>query len=88
MSSRTVRPTTDGEEVPPRSARHLLMDPVFGRYFFGRMLSSVGVWIHNIVAALFAFELTGSAFVVGLVSVAQFLPQLVLAPLRTRDEIM
>lgn len=59
----------------------LLTDPVFGPYLGGRLLSSAGIWIHNIVAALLAFELTGSAFVVGLVSVAQFLPQLVLAPL-------
>lgn len=54
---------------------------MFGRFFLGRTASSIGVWIHNFVAVLLAYELTRSAFVVGLVSVAQFLPQLVLAPL-------
>jgi MFS family permease len=59
----------------------LLVDPVFGRYFVGKLLSTAGIWIHNIVAAILAFQLTGSAFVVGLVSVAQFAPQLIFAPL-------
>lgn len=74
----TVGPVADG--VPPRSWAQLLVDPLFGRYFFGRLVSSSGVWIHNIVAAVVAYQLSGSALVVGLVGVAQFLPQFVLAP--------
>lgn len=68
-------------DKPARGSLGLLVDPVFGKYFFGRLLSTAGIWIHNIVAAITAFELSGSAFVVGLVSVAQFLPQLLFAPL-------
>jgi len=67
--------------VPPRSWVRLLIDPYFGRFFFGRLVSSSGVWIHNVVSAVVAFQLSGSALVVGLVGVAQFLPQFVLAPL-------
>lgn len=59
----------------------LLRDPVFGIFFAGRFLSTGGVWIHNIVAAMLAYEVTGSTLVVGMVSVAQFGPQLVLSPL-------
>lgn len=59
----------------------LLRDPVFGTFFAGRFLSTGGVWIHNIVAAILAYELTRSTFVVAMVSVAQFGPQLVLSPL-------
>src|SRR5690606_32508603 len=40
-----------------------------------------GAWIHNITAAIVAYELTRSSFVVALVSIFQFLPQLLLAPL-------
>lgn len=65
----------------PRSWGRLLLDPLFGRFFAGRLLSSAGVWVHNITAAVLAYELTGSAFVVGLVSVAQFIPQILLGPL-------
>ncbi|KAB7623897.1 MFS transporter [Alkalilimnicola sp. S0819] len=65
----------------PRGALRLLLDPLFGRYFFGRLLSTTGIWIHNIVAAIVAWELSGSALMVGLVSVAQFAPQLLFAPL-------
>lgn len=44
---------------------------MFGPFFGAKLLSTAGAWIHNIVAAILAFELSGSALVVGLVSVAQ-----------------
>jgi MFS family permease len=43
-------------------------------------MSTMGLWIHNIAAAIVVYELTRSATLVGLVSVAQFAPQLLLAP--------
>src|SRR5690606_28216478 len=64
-----------------RGSLGLLVDPVFGPFFGAKLLGTAGVWIYNIVAAILAFELSGSALVVGLVSVAQFGPQLLLAPL-------
>src|SRR5690606_31998257 len=48
---------------------------------WGKTVSSIGIWIHNVVAATVTYQVTGSALIVGLVSVAQFGPQLVLAPL-------
>ncbi len=81
MTGEQRTPGSEGSGTSPRGSLRLVRDPVFGPYVAGRLLSSAGIWIHNIVAALLAFELTGSAFVVGLVSVAQFLPQLALAPL-------
>jgi predicted MFS family arabinose efflux permease len=65
----------------PRSSYRLMVDPVFGPFLWGKVVSSAGVWVHNIVAAIVAFDLTGSALVVGTVSAVQFAPQLVLAPL-------
>ncbi|TCP47894.1 putative MFS family arabinose efflux permease [Tamaricihabitans halophyticus] len=79
-----IRTDTVGVETADRPARgmfRLLIDPLFGLFFWGKLLSTTGVWIHNIVAALIAFQLTGSALVVGMVSAAQFLPQLLLTPL-------
>lgn len=64
-----------------RGSFRLLTDPLFGSFMVGRFFSTAGVWVHNIVAAILAYEISGSAFLVGLVSVAQFVPQLVLAPL-------
>lgn len=69
------------DAIPPRGWLRLMFDPLFGRYFLGRLLSSGGMWIHNVVAAVLAFQVSGSAFIVGLVSVAQFLPQLLFAPI-------
>jgi MFS family permease len=69
------------ESTAPRTAVSLLRDPVFGPYFGAKLFSTAGIWAYNIVAAILVYDLTRSAFQVGLVSVAQFAPQLVLAPL-------
>jgi MFS family permease len=63
-----------------RPGRELLVDRTFGPYFLGKLLSTIGVWVHNIAAAIVVWELTRSALLVGAVSVGQFLPQLVLTP--------
>lgn len=72
---------TGAEDERARSWGRLLLDPRFGRFFAGRLLASAGVWVHNIAAAVLAYELSGSAFVVGMVSIAQFFPQIALGPL-------
>lgn len=71
----------DEEGVLPRSMPRLLIDPAVGGYFYGKIASSIGIWIHNVVAAVVVFQATGSAFMVGAVSIAQFMPQVLLAPL-------
>ncbi len=80
MSWRRSSPALPAD-APPRSSWRLLADPVFGPFFVGKSVSTAGIWVHNIVAAILAWELSRSAFVVGLVSVAQFGPQLLFAPL-------
>lgn len=80
--------TGEGEDAaaatapaPPRRGRALLLDPVFGPFVAAKLLATIGVWVHNIAAAILVFELTRSALLVGAVSVGQFLPQLLLTPL-------
>lgn len=63
-----------------RGSFNLICDRSFGPFFAAFVVSAVGVWIHNIVAAVVVFQLTGSALATGAVSMAQFLPQLLLAP--------
>lgn len=65
-----------GDPDAPRSGFRIIIDPQFGRLFFGKLISVGGAWMHNITAAILTFHLTGSAFMVGLVSVVQFAPQL------------
>lgn len=69
------------ETLKVRGSLRLMLDPVFGPFFWGKLLSSAGTWIHSIVAVLLVFQLTGSAMVVGVVSIVQFAPQLLFAPL-------
>lgn len=49
-------------------------------YLVGNSLSNVGTWVYNVSAALFVFRLTGSTFLVGAVTFAQFIGAVVLAP--------
>ncbi len=68
--------------TPPQSrgAFGLIVDPVFGALFWGKMFAVVAVWTHGIVAAIVMYEATRSAVMVGLVGVLQFAPQLILSP--------
>ncbi|WP_338748791.1 MFS transporter [Janibacter alittae] len=63
-----------------RSTWQLLTDRRFGSFILGKTLAFVGVWIHNVVAAVLAWQITSSATWVAVVSVVQFLPQVLLAP--------
>jgi MFS family permease len=67
--------------MTPRGPVQLMFDRSFGPFFWGRLVSTCGIWMHNIVAAILAFDATHSALIVGLVSVVQFAPQVLLAPL-------
>jgi MFS family permease len=64
----------------PRSRRQLLLTSAVGPLTLGKVLSTLAVWTTNIAGAILVYELTGSATMVGAVSVAQFLPQLLLTP--------
>lgn len=90
MSTRAGRPEgpatgrpagPDADPLPPRGSWRLITDRQFGVLFWGKLVSGLGVWIHGIVAAIVVYAATGSALWVGLVSVAQFVPQLLFAPL-------
>lgn len=67
------------DEGPARTRRQLMLAPV-GALTAGKILSTIAVWTTNIAGAILVFELTGSALIVGLVSVLQFTPQLLLTP--------
>jgi MFS family permease len=77
----SAAPQLDTGGTKARGAWRLIGDPVFGPFFAGRLISTSGVWISNIVSAILVFEISGSALAVGAVSAAQFGPQLLLAPM-------
>lgn len=64
----------------PRRTRDLLVDRTFGPWFWGNLASNSGNWLYNVTAAVVVFALTGSALLVGLVSVAQFGTLALLSP--------
>lgn len=70
----------DTTSAAPRTAWDLLTDRTVGTYVAARLTASIGIWITNVVAAIIVFDRTQSALLVGIVSVAGFSPQVVLAP--------
>lgn len=74
-------PAGGAGSLPPRGSLRLVLDRQFGVLFWGKLISGLGIWVHGIVAAIVVYAATGSALWVGMVSVAQFIPQLFLAPL-------
>jgi MFS family permease len=76
-----VTPSTApaGVATAGRGPLALLRDRTFGPFFAGKVLSSCGIWVQNIAAAVLMFELTRSAVMVGAVSVMQFAAPFLLA---------
>ena len=57
-----------------------LHTPNYRRYFAGQGVSLVGTWMQTVAQGWLVLELTGSGAALGLVTAAQFVPILVLAP--------
>ena len=64
----------------PREAARLIRSRGFGPYFLGNAISASGTWFQSLAAALLVYRQTGSEFLLGVLSFAQFIPLLVLAP--------
>jgi MFS family permease len=75
--AKTAGPTPP---VGPAAALRVITSRDFGPYFFGNALSSSGTWFQNLAGALLVYRLTHSAFLLGILNVAQFAPVLLLAP--------
>ncbi|MGH3763416.1 MFS transporter, partial [Actinophytocola sp.] len=77
----TAAPAATGSADPPRLVRALVVDPRFGPFFWGSLVSNTGTWLQSMSAVLLIFELTGSATAVGGVTVAQYGGYVLLAPI-------
>ena len=71
--------TVATDVAPPRGTGALLRDRNFAPFLAGKILSSCGIWVQNVAAAVLMFDLTRSAFMVGAVSMVQFIGNTVLA---------
>ena len=64
----------------PRAVFRLLQSRQFALYFAGNALSASGTWFQNLAAAILVFRLTGSEFLLGVLTFSYFAPTLFLAP--------
>jgi MFS family permease len=58
----------------------VLIQKNFFSYFAGNLVSNVGTWFQNIAQVILIYRLTRSAFMVGVVNFAQFVPILLFTP--------
>lgn len=65
----------------PRTTWQLLLDRRFGPFIAGKLLAFTGIWVHNVVASVLVWRMTGSASWIAVVSIVQFGPQLLLTPI-------
>src|SRR4051812_27102778 len=49
----------------------------FATYWAGGLLSNIGTWLQAVVGSVFVYDRTGSAFAVGVLNFATFLPILI-----------
>src|SRR5215216_174065 len=64
----------------PGMAWRVLRQRDFGLYFVGNASSASGTWFQNLAASILVYRLTHSAFLLGVLNFAQFIPVLVLSP--------
>lgn len=63
-----------------RGAWRIVLDRDYGPYWLGTFLSACGTWFQSIAATLLVYRLTGSAFMVGVVTLSQLIGMVILAP--------
>ena len=73
-------PRIAARETGPAAALRLITERDFGPYFVGNASSASGTWFQNLAAALLIYRLTHSAFLLGVLNLANFVPVLLLAP--------
>ena len=57
-----------------------LADPDFRLYFSGQALSLIGTWVQRVAMAWITYRVTGSAFMLGLITFSGQIPSLILSP--------
>jgi MFS family permease len=57
-----------------------LSHPAFRRVFAGTLSSNIGTWMQNVILIALAYDLTGGASFIGVITFAQLGPMLVLSP--------
>lgn len=75
---------TDDLTPEPTGIRHsfrALRHPGFRLFWIAAIVSNSGTWLSNLAVPYVLFQITGSAIWVGLIAVAQFVPNLLMGPL-------
>src|SRR5215216_5740267 len=77
LKPRTSLPA--GPAPPARRTLRAFANPNYRLYFFGQIVSQTGGWLQRIAQAWLILDLTGSPAALGVLTVAQFMPIMVLS---------
>lgn len=73
-----MQPSTSPPAGPAAGRRPARLGPFrhrpFAVYWVGGLLSNLGTWLQTVAGSIFVYQLTGSAFAVGVLNFAGFLP--------------
>jgi predicted MFS family arabinose efflux permease len=78
-----VREAKDRDGGSPRQPGPLaaaFARPAFRRIWLGNLASNIGTWMQNITLGVLAYQLTGEAWFIGVITFAQLGPMLVVSP--------
>src|SRR4051794_35579130 len=80
MSGARHRDESATPAVGPGVAWRVLRQRDFWLYFVGNASSASGTWFQNLASSILVYRLTHSAFLLGVLNFANFIPVLVLSP--------
>lgn len=69
------------QEMAPTQRRSVLRHADFAWFWSSALVSNTGMWMSNLTMPVILYEITGSALWVGIFSVANFVPSILLTPL-------
>lgn len=68
------------KERTPGTLASAFSRPAFRRIWFGNLASNIGTWMQNITLGVLAYQLTGEAWFIGVITFAQLGPMLIISP--------
>lgn len=77
----TTPKPTDASRHAPGTMAAALSHPAYRRVFAGTLASNIGTWMQNVILIALAYDLTGNATFIGIITFAQLGPMLILSPI-------
>ena len=78
---REAKDRDGGSKRQPGTLASAFAQPAFRRIWLGNLASNIGTWMQNITLGVLAYQLTGEAWFIGVITFAQLGPMLLISPI-------